>query len=135
MAEEVYRDRYGAIRHDKDAGTLELEWFAETAQMDDDDFKDYLTRYAKAETSIRAPYLVIDVTRFAFRPAQEVGAWRDEHIIPLYNAAGVKKFAFLVPEGTLGTAGAGNVPAPEPPGTFPTGYFDSRGQMKTWFAR
>ena len=135
MAEEIYRDRFGAIRHDKDGGTLELEWFPETAEMDDDDFKEYLSRYAESETSIRAPHLVIDVTKFAFRPAQEVGTWRDEHIIPMYNAAGVKKFAFLVPEGTPGTAGAGNAPAPEPPGAFPTGYFESRDQMEAWFAQ
>ena len=114
---------------------MELEWSAETGDMTDEDFRGYLSRYAEAEASIRAPYLVIDVTRFAFRPGRDVGAWRDEHIIPLYNVAGVKKFAFLVPQGTPGTVGTGNQPAPEPPGTFPTGYFDWRDQMEEWFAQ
>jgi hypothetical protein len=135
MAGEIHRDRYGVIRHDEEAGILELEWAADTSEMNDEDFKDYLSRYAEAETSIRAPHLVIDVRRFAFRPAKEVGAWRDEQIIPRYDAAGVKKFAFLVPDGTPGTVEAGNPPAPEPPGTFPTGYFETRERIEAWFAQ
>jgi len=135
MTKEIYRDRYGAIRHDEDAGILELEWFPASIEMNDDDFRRYLSRYAEAETAVRAPGLVIDVTRFAFRPSPDVAAWRDEHIIPAYNAAGVEKFAFFVPEGTPGTVTSGNPPAPEPPGTFPTGYFDSRDEMETWLAK
>ncbi len=55
-------------------------------------------------------------------------------MVPRYNAAGVRKFAFLVPEGSPGTVGAGNAAAVEPPGDFPTGYFDSRQQIIAWFS-
>jgi len=133
MTEEIYEDAFGVIRHDPAAGVLELEWSAGTAGMTDQDFMDWLTRYADAAASTRAPNLLIDVRRFAFSPSPHVGAWRDEHVIPTYNAAGVRKFAFLVPEGSPGTVGAGNPPAVEPPGTFPTGYFDARDQVDAWF--
>src|SRR5207245_9878124 len=66
------------------------------------------------------------------RPGLEIGAWRDEHIIPRYNRGGVTKFAFLLPEGSPGAAGS---PAPAPPGEFPTGYFDTPAKIEAWFSR
>ena len=134
MAEEIYRDRFGTMLHDEGAGVLELALDEGTAEMRDDDFMGWLSRYADAEVSIRAPNLLIDVTRFRYRPGADVAPWRDEHVIPKYNEAGVRKFAFLVPDGSPGTVGAGSAPTAEPPGRFPTGYFDSRDQIDAWFA-
>jgi hypothetical protein len=131
MTGEIYRDRFGVLRHDEDAGILELAWTDGTASMNDHDFMAWLTRYAEAEESIRAPNLLIDVRRFAFTPGAHVAPWRDEAIVPRYNAAGVRKFAFLLAPGTFGD---GNEPGPEPPGTFPTGYFESRDVIAEWFA-
>jgi hypothetical protein len=134
MSQEIYRDPFGVILHDPAADVLELRWSAGTTGMNDDDFMAWLTRYADAATSTRAPHLLIDVTRFSFSPGQHVGAWRDEQIIPTYNAAGVRKFAFLVREGSAGTVESGASPAVEPPGNFPTGYFDARPDVDAWFA-
>jgi hypothetical protein len=36
----------------------------------------------------------VDVTRFRHTMGEGIGAWRDEHVIPAYNGAAVKKFAF-----------------------------------------
>src|SRR6266540_3245091 len=99
MSQEIYRDRFGAIRREEGPGILELEWFDDATGMTDEDFKAWLTRYAAAAETTHTLNLVIDVTHFAFRPGPDVGPWRDEHIIPRYNAAGVRKFAFLVPPG------------------------------------
>jgi hypothetical protein len=134
MVNEIYRDRFGAILHDEAAGTLELDWTDESAAMSDDEFMGWLARYADASLSTRVPNLMIDVSRFRFRPGEQVAAWRDEHVIPRYNAAGVRKFAFLLPAGSPGTVATGNEPAPEPPGEFPTGYFDDRAAVDAWFA-
>ena len=74
------------------------------------------------------------MTRFTFTPGPRVGPWRDERVIPMYDRAGVPRLAFLVPEGSPGTVESGAEPAPEPPGVFPTGYFDARGDIDAWFA-
>ena len=55
--------------------------------------------------------------------------WRDEHIIPRYNAAGLKKFAFVMP---AGMPAIGAPPAPEGPADFPTGYYGSRADALSW---
>jgi hypothetical protein len=82
----------------------------------------------------RAPHMLVDLTRFGHSPGEGVPRWRDEHVIPRYNSAGVRKFAFLVPAGASGTVESGLEPEKEPPGTFPTGYFEERQHILEWFA-
>ena len=55
--------------------------------------------------------------------------WRDEHIIPRYNAAGLKKFAFIMPEGM---PAIGAAPEKEGSANFPTAYFGSRNDALAW---
>jgi hypothetical protein len=54
--------------------------------------------------------------------------WRDAHIIPRYGAAGVRKFAFLMPAG-FPEAGSEAV---EGPAIFPTRWFVDRTEAFTW---
>ncbi|MGH3037266.1 MAG: hypothetical protein ACRDMU_08805 [Gaiellaceae bacterium] len=134
MATELDRDEYGVIRHDREQGILELEWLESSATMTDDDFKRSMQRYAGLAAEHSTPYLLVDVTKFRHSMGEGVAAWRDAHIIPAYNRAGVKKFAFLLPAGASGTVEEGKAPAEEPPGTFPTGYFTERRSVLEWFA-
>jgi hypothetical protein len=131
MKTELYRDQFGIFKHDEDRGILELQWLDGSADMSEDEFKGWLERYASYSEKHRAPFLLIDVRQFKHRPSEHIGQWRDEHIIPRYNSAGVKKFAFLLPA----EAPANVTPAPEGPATFPTGYFNSREKIEQWFAQ
>jgi hypothetical protein len=133
MATELDRDTYGVIRYHQQDGMLELEWLAASAKMTDDDFKASIGRYAQLAGDHSTPYLLVDLTNFRHSPGKGMGAWRDEHIIPAYNAAGVEKFAFLSPPGAPGTVEDGNEPAKEPPGEFQTGYFLQREGIVDWF--
>jgi hypothetical protein len=129
---ELYRDQFGVLLEDLDHRMLELKWLEGSASMTDDDFKAWLDRFSAEAETRRQPHLVINVREFRHRPGPEIAAWRDEHVIPRYNRAGVTKFAFLLPEGSPGAAGS---PALEPPGRFPTGYFDTPAKIEAWFSR
>jgi hypothetical protein len=61
-------------------------------------------------------------------------AWRDEHIVPLYNQAGVKKFAFLATSRAPATVEKSTEPTPDGPATFPTGWFETRERLYAWLA-
>jgi len=124
---QIYRDRFGVLSYNDTGGVLELRWLPEP--MTDDDFMQWLERYAAAAEQHHAPFLLIDVRAFKHRPGEHTGPWRDEHIIPQYNRAGVRKLAFLLPTG----AAPKTEPVPEGPAQFPTGYFDSREQIDQWF--
>ena len=130
---ELYRDEFGTIIYHADDRTLELEWLEGSASMTDDDCMRSMERYAAFAEERRAPNMLVDVTRFRHSPGEHVAPWRDEHIIPRYNAARVKKFAFLLPQGAPGTVEAGSQPEREPPGNFPTGYFADRQHLFDWF--
>ncbi len=119
---ELERDEFGTTTFDSVSGFLELAWTGATERMTDAQFRAALERFAAHAVTQRAPNVLIDVTRFAHKMSPEAGPWRDEHVIPLYNRAGVKKMAFLVPAGAPGTVESGAIATAEPPGNFPTGY-------------
>lgn len=75
-------------------------------------------------------FMIVDTRLFRYRPSADFAEWRDQNIIPRYNRAGVRKFAFLTPPGV----GAASEPAPEGPAQFPTGYFDSRERIDAWLS-
>ena len=133
MTKELYRDDFGTISHHSEQQILELEWLEGSASMTDDDFMRSMERYAAFSEEHRSANMLVDVTKFRHSPGEHVAPWRDEHIIPRYNAADVTKFAFLVPAGAPGTVEAGSQPEKEPPGSFPTGYFEDRQHILDWF--
>ena len=130
MEKQLYQDRFGAIIYDAAKQILELRWFVETEAMTDNDFKGWLERYASAANQHHVPFALIDTRVFKHHLAADFGPWRDEDIVPQYNRAGIKKFAFLLAEGSA----PNTEPAAEGPAQFPTGYFNSREQIERWFA-
>ncbi len=129
---EVTRNRWGVIVHHELWRTLELRWLPATRAMGDDGFKETLQLFAGAGEEVRPAFMLIDATEFHHRPGEGVMEWRDEHVIPRYNAAGVTRFAFLVPEGSSGTVETGAAPAVEGPASFPTARFTSREAAYGW---
>jgi hypothetical protein len=77
-------------------------------------------------------YVIIDATEFFHTLGEGTLTWRDKHIVPLYNQAGVEKFAFLTSSATPGTVEKGGQPAPDGPASFPTGWFETRDRMYAW---
>ncbi len=120
---------YGVIRYEPTRGLLELEWLPRA--MTDDDFKHQLERLAAQALSQRSPLLLVDMSHFSHRPGADVMPWRDATIVPRYNAAGVKRFAFILPSGSAAPSAP---PAPEGPANFPTGYFTNRKDAESWLA-
>ncbi len=129
METQFFHDRFGVLSYDDAKDILELRWFAETEAMTDDDFMRWLEWSAAAAEEHRAPFMLIDTRAFKHQAGTHVWPWRDEYIVPRYNLAGVKKFAFLLPTG----AAPKTEPKPEGPARFQTGYFDSREQIDRWF--
>jgi hypothetical protein len=129
MTEQLYEDRYGEVFDRPSADLVELRWFDTTADMSAQEFKEYLASFAGCIERCRRSRVLVDSTSFRMNPAQMDGPWRDANIIPRYNAAGVTRFAFHMPDG-MPMIGA--PPAAEGPGQFPTGYFGRRQDALEW---
>ena len=132
--QELAANEWGTITSYPQWNTLELAWSPSTRSMGDDGFKQTLQLLADQGLKARPRFMIIDATQFFHRPGEGVLAWRDEHIVPLYNQAGVQKFAFLAPAGMPGTVEKGGVPAPDGPATFPTAWFETRDRLYAWLA-
>ena len=87
---------------------------------------------AEQGLKVRPRFMIIDATEFFHAFGEGTLAWREEHIVPLCNEAGVEKFAFLVPGSMPGTVEKGAEPVPDGPATFPTGWFETTERMYAW---
>jgi hypothetical protein len=135
MPTEVASTEYGVIIHDGEWNSLELRWLPATKDATEAQARDTMALFA-AETEKRKPrLLIVDTTEFAHRWADDMMAWRNQEIIPRYNAGGVTKFAFIAAEGVpFPTVESGADPAPDGPADFPTGWFISRDRAYQWLA-
>ncbi len=97
--ELLYEDRFLHIQWDENARIIRLDWQEATSAMNDDDFKNALALFAGHVEEKKARGILVDVRDFRHKMGPDVHPWRLANISPRYNAAGVQRFAFLVPEG------------------------------------
>jgi hypothetical protein len=67
--------------------------------MSDDDFKEALELFADFASEHKAKGLLVDVRQFGHTMTPELGARRDQVIVPKYNSTGVRKFVYAAGSG------------------------------------
>ncbi len=127
----TYEDQFGEVIDRPDSGVIEIRWFDATRDFTTETFYGWLGEFAGGVEASGRKRVLVDALSFRMASGQMDPAWRDAHIIPRYNAAGVEKFAFLMPEGM---PAIGAAPAPEGPAQFPTAYFGTRADALAWLA-
>lgn len=125
----IWEDKWGEIIDRPDVDLIEIRWYDTTTDLDGERFNQWLRRFADAVEQARRFNILTDAVVFGMAMEQMDGEWRDANIIPRYNAAGVQKFAFIMPKGM---PAIGAPPEPEGPADFPTGYFASRSDALLW---
>ena len=116
---------YWQMTHRPAEVAILLRWTPATAAMTDADFKDALEAFADLAEGRRARNLLVDVCNFRHEMGEALGVWRREAIVPRYNRAGIRKFAYVVP-------GAGG-PSSGPGEDFETRAFDNEDAALAWF--
>ena len=96
-------------------------------------FREAIERLAGLMERHRPPNVLVDMASLEFSPADDFEQWRQSHIIPRYNKAGVTKFAFILPAEAPNTVETGAPPAVEGSAVYPTGYFSTRAGAIAWF--
>ena len=129
MATLIFCDQYGDIIDRAEDGFIEIRWFDSTDAMSGEEFQSWLERFVGELERLERQRVLVDTTQFRMNPAQMNTDWRDQSIIPRYNAAGVERFAFHMP---AGMPAIGAEPAPEGPAVFPTAYFGTRADALYW---
>ena len=133
---EAARYRYGVVMRHENPEHLELAWLATTTSMSDEDWKTGLMLLATEAEATGTASILIDATEFRhdFNDREGSMAWRDDHVIPRYNRAGVTRFAFVMPAGFPGpTAESGSEPRIDGhAAAFPTQWFLGRDAALAW---
>jgi hypothetical protein len=128
MSREVSSNEWGRIIHHPQRGVLELNWRA--VAMSDPGFMATLGLLALEAERLRPCAILVDAREFRHQFGAGTMEWRDASVIPRYGAAGVRRFAFVVP------AGAPVVGQEKVDGraVFPTAWFDSVDAAHAWLA-
>lgn len=125
----LYEDAWGSITVHPGKNLLEARWYDTTSDLTTEEFNQWLSTAAGFVESEKATRVLVDATSFRMDPSRADPAWRDANVIPRYNRAGVRRFAFHMP---AGMPAIGAPPAPEGPADFPTGYFATRREALAW---
>lgn len=133
MLSKIYSDHFSEYFRIEDHAAIELRWLPSTQSMTEQTFRTGLERLAELLERERLPNVLIDVVNFHHNPSPDFAEWRESAVIPRYNAAGVKKFAFLLPGTNAPTVENGSEPVAEGSAAFPTGYFSQRKTVLAWF--
>jgi hypothetical protein len=131
MSSKVASNAWAEILHHDADRMLELRWLP--GEMTDGAFKATLALLVWEAETLRPSFVLIDATQFRHRPGSGMMQWRDDFMIPRYGAAGVTKFAFLMPEGFPNAMEQGGKETVDGPAIFPTAWFLQRENALAWF--
>jgi hypothetical protein len=97
---EISRRPFYVFDLDAHASLMSFVWTEQSAAMTVDDYKDAIRAYARLVLEHRARRALVNLRNFRFRAEDaDVGTWWADEIVPLYNQAGLEKFAFVLPDG------------------------------------
>ncbi len=125
----VHEDTYGSLIDYPDDDYFEVRWYDASVAFTGDTFNDRLSIMADAIERCGRSGLLVDAVQFGMRAEDMDVAWRNANHIPRLNAAGVKKEALIVP---AGFPPIGAPPAPEGPADYPTAFFATRADARSW---
>ena len=124
---ELEQRAAGTFSHDPEQGIVSLVW--SDCNLDEDIVKEMLVRFGEHAKAHPDSALLVDARKFTFAWEPEMDAWRDASVIPTYNDAGVRKFAFV-----FGDAVPIRPPAQTPPARYETGAFHSVDDARGWLS-
>ena len=97
---EVSRRPFYVFDLDEHASLMSFVWTEKSVAMTVGDYKDAIREYARLVLEHRARRALVDLRKFRYVvDAHLLGSWWADEIVPLYNQAGLEKFAFVLPEG------------------------------------
>jgi len=98
---DLFVHPFYTFTYDPQKKIITFLWTTATEIMEMPDYQEALHNVAGFARDYPTQGLLVDVREFRYKPTPDLGNWRDEVISPRYVRAGVKKFAYVAPEGVL----------------------------------
>ncbi len=116
-------DRFMSVSENK--GILALRWKKDTANLNDEDFKNEALKFIGVVKKIKSKWIMVNMREFYYNLNSELIAWRNKYILTVYNEIGVEKFAFISKKQI--------VMQEDPSNKFITRYFLTEQEAENWF--
>ena len=97
--QQLHENPFHKIVWDDQSRVIRIDWKEATSSMTGEDFKKELTLFADHVEAKKAIGILVDVAQFRHKPGPDMTEWRVKNISGRYYAGGVRRFAFLFPEG------------------------------------
>lgn len=124
-----YSNRFGDVSNRPQDNCAEIRWFDTTSAAEGEDFNNVMSQFASIIESSGQINALVDAVQFKMDFSKMIPGWREEHIVPRYNAAGLKKFAFVMP---VGMPAIGKPPVKDGTANYWTAYFETRQDALIW---
>ncbi|SRR5713226_3890069 len=126
---QLHQDQFLRILWDEKTQIIGIDWKDPTGTMTDEEFKAELMLFAGHVEKRKAQGILVDVNHFHYKMRPDVQQWRIRNISSRYDAAGVKRFAFVFPKDSqmppmMNQSSAGEY--------FLTRAFDNYGRAIAW---
>lgn len=132
----LYMDIFQQISFDSECRVAVLKWLDGTSEINYPQFKGSMLKFSGFALQNKARAVLIDSRAFAgqkaFPSMEEMYAWRSREVSPVYNEAGVEKFAFLFGTGFPIPPSNGEKGENE---NYPTRYFTDEGMAFDYLRR
>lgn len=96
--QQLHDDTFFRILWDDESRVIGIDWKEATSSMTGEDFKKELTLFAGHVEAKKALGILVDVNHFRHKMDPGLQEWRVKNISNRYSAAGVKRFAFVLPK-------------------------------------
>ena len=126
--QQLHQNTFQNILWDEQSHVIRLDWKEGTSSMTGEQFKKELTLFADHVEAKKAHGILVDVAQMRHKPEPDLEDWRQKNISGRYNAAGVRRFAFLFPESVATPPAMKSSPAEK----FETRAFNNVEEALAW---
>lgn len=128
----LFENQFGEIRHNLDSNMLEVHWKDSTEKLEDEDFQDFLLRFADLLQQYHTSSFFVDASKKLFVMKNAIQEWHDEVIVPKYIEAGIRKIAFLIADNTMVDISLELTFDEENSQKLQTRFFDEENEARNW---
>lgn len=94
----LYKSKYSEHHYDIETNTLHSNWFEETKNMKNEDFKKEIEEWLRVSKEVKPTKIYDYCVNFVYSINNEEQVWMAHTLNPGWIEAGVKKYAHIVPQ-------------------------------------
>jgi len=123
------------VEHNSETGVQIHRWTAATETMSNDTFKEEMYKIKEVVEYYKPWAVMVQAQNLNYILPPDVQEWNDINIVPAFLAAGVKKFAYVMPKDIFQQVALEQLMDEDNAKNFNTQYFDDETKGMEWLLK